>query len=99
MLALHPTVSWRQGDLFAAPYPFDDRPFQHVDEGICIVPMVVLHSSGRILHGEHQHLSSGYVDEILLHDGDHNWLRWFGVHSRCELCACENQRCSKKAKA
>jgi hypothetical protein len=37
--------------------------------------MNVLYSSGRILDGEHQHLLSRHVSEILLHDGDHNWLR------------------------
>jgi hypothetical protein len=55
------------------------------------VPMDVLHCSGRILDGEHQHLSSGHVSESRLHDGDHNRLRWFGVHSRCELCATRKQ--------
>jgi Cupin domain len=40
-----------------------------------IVPMDVLYSSGRILDGEHQHLPSWHVSEILLHDGGHNWLR------------------------
>jgi hypothetical protein len=48
--------------------PFDDGPFQHVDEGIRIVPMDVLHSAGRILDGEHHHLLSGYVSEVLLHE-------------------------------
>jgi hypothetical protein len=37
--------------------------------------MDVLHCSGRILDGERQHLLSGHVSEILLHEGDHNWLR------------------------
>src|SRR5215471_20658106 len=73
--ALVECLSWRQGDLLPAPDPFDDRPFQHIDKGVCIVPMDVLHSSRRILDGQHQHLPSGHVSEILLHDGDHNWLR------------------------
>ncbi len=66
------TRNFGQGDRLAAPDPFDDRPFQHVDEGVGVVPMDVLHSSGRILDAEHQHLPSGYVSEILLHDGGHN---------------------------
>jgi hypothetical protein len=68
------SLSWRQGNLLAAPDLLDDRSFQHVDEGVRIVPMNVLHSSRRIFDGEHQHLLSRYVSEILLHDGDHNWL-------------------------
>src|SRR6516164_1103373 len=76
------TLSWRQGYLLAAPDPFDDRPFQHIDEGVRIVTMDVLDSSGRILDGEHQHLPSGHVSKILLHDGGHNWLRR-SVRRRC----------------
>src|SRR5262249_18058864 len=69
------SLSWRQGDLLAAPDPFDDRPFEHIDEGVRIVPMDVLHSSSRILDGENQHLPSSHLSEIGLHDGGHNWLR------------------------
>src|SRR5262249_20838222 len=36
------SLSWCQRDLLAALDPFDDRPFQHIDEGVCIVPMDVL---------------------------------------------------------
>jgi hypothetical protein len=39
----------RQSNLLAALDPFDYRPFQHIDEGVRIVPMDVLHRSGRIL--------------------------------------------------
>jgi hypothetical protein len=67
-------LSWGQSDLLAAPDLLDDRPFQHVDESVRIVPMDVLHSSGRIFDGEHHHLPSRQVSEILLHDRDHNWL-------------------------
>src|SRR5262249_44059746 len=42
-------LSWFQGDLLGALDPLDDRPFQHVDEGVRIVSMNVLYSSGRIL--------------------------------------------------
>jgi hypothetical protein len=55
--------------------------------------MDVLHSSGRILDRDHQHLLSRHVSEILLHQRDHNWLRGFSVRRLCELCAaCENNR-------
>src|SRR6516162_10411799 len=36
----------RERDLLAAPDLLDDRPFQHVDEGMRIVTMDVFHGSG-----------------------------------------------------
>ena len=39
------------------------------------MPMNVLDSSRWILDGEHHHLLSRRVSEILLQEGDHNWLR------------------------
>jgi hypothetical protein len=83
--ALVESLSGRKSDLLAASNLFDDRPFQHVDEGIRIVPMDVLHSSGRIVDGKHHHLVAGDVCEILLHDGDHDRLRWCGLRIRREL--------------
>src|SRR6516164_9747015 len=40
------SLSRRQGDLLAATDLLDNRPFQHVEEGVRIVPMDVLHSAG-----------------------------------------------------
>ena len=108
-LALRPTVCTSSDlrrkfvpeseDLLAASNLFDDRPFEHVDEGIRVVTMDMLHSSGRIFDGEHHHLLSGRVNEILLHDGDYDWLRRFGERSGCELrTGYENKRRSKKRK-
>jgi hypothetical protein len=76
----------------------DDRPFQHVDKGVRIVSMDGIHSSGRIVDDDHQHLLSGHVSEILLHEGDHNGLRC-GARRLCELrAASENKRRSKNLK-
>ena len=77
-------LSWRQGDLFAAPDLLDDRPFQHVDEGVRVVPI----GPDSTAPGGYSTVSidisfPGTWAEILLHDGDHNWLRWSGVRSRC----------------
>lgn len=85
------SLSWCQGDLLAAPDALDDRPFQHVDKGVCIAPMNMLHNSGWILDGGHHHLLSRHVSEIPLHDGDDNWLG-------CSLCehAGEGQGCAKQ---
>jgi hypothetical protein len=65
----------RQCDLLATPDPFDDRAFQHIDEGVCIVPMNVLHGSRRIDDRDHQHLSSGQVRQVLEHEWGYNRFR------------------------
>src|SRR5882757_5301803 len=68
-------LSWHQGDLLATPDPLDDRPFQHVDEGVRIMSMDVFHGSGGIDDADHQHLLSGQIGEVLQHDWGYNGLR------------------------
>jgi microsomal dipeptidase-like Zn-dependent dipeptidase len=95
--ALVECLSWRQGDFLAAPDPLDDRPFQHVEDGMRIVPMNVFYRSWRIDDGDHQHLLSGQIGEIFEHDRGYNGLRRLcGVRRLRDLhAATENQGRSK----
>src|SRR5205814_10637419 len=46
-------LSRRQSDLPATPDSLDERPFQYIYDGMCIVSMYVFHGSRRIYDADH----------------------------------------------
>src|SRR6185437_14484082 len=78
------SLPWAQRDLLAAPDFHDDRPFQNVYESICIVAMDRVDRSRRILDGEHYHLLSRHLYDVLPQQARHDSVRR-GLGDRCEL--------------
>ena len=57
-----------QGDFLAALDLHDDRPFQHVDEGVRIVTMNRVDRARRILDGDHLDFLAGVLRQRLRHE-------------------------------